>query len=149
MLGQIKWEVQNRPIIENQVLPETTLFFWRFCFSLRTSYKELIWCTSYRLAIFTLLVSAEILFKDVFSCESPEEIWSCFLEETIFFSIAAESIWFAFCFGTNFFTSWILNLLFPLVAEGRKAVANLILIYPFLFLLIKSCVRYIFASLFF
>ena len=24
----------------------TTLFFWKFCFSWRTSYKELIWCTN-------------------------------------------------------------------------------------------------------
>ena len=28
-------------------LPVTTLFFWKFCFSLRTSYKELFWCTNY------------------------------------------------------------------------------------------------------
>ena len=29
------------------VLPVTTFFFWKFCFSLRTSYKELIWCINY------------------------------------------------------------------------------------------------------
>ena len=29
-----------------EVLPVTTLFFWNFCFSLRTSYKELICCTN-------------------------------------------------------------------------------------------------------
>ena len=33
-------------ITKNGVLPVTTLFFWKFCFSWRTSYKELIWCTN-------------------------------------------------------------------------------------------------------
>ena len=47
MLRKIEWEVQNGPITKNGVLPGTTLFFWRFCFSLRISYKELIWCTNY------------------------------------------------------------------------------------------------------
>ena len=45
MLRQIEWWVQNGPITKNGVLPVTTLFFWKFCFSLRTSYKKLIWCT--------------------------------------------------------------------------------------------------------
>ena len=46
MLRQIKWWLQNAPITKNGVLPVTTLFFWKICFSLRTSYKELICCTS-------------------------------------------------------------------------------------------------------
>ena len=46
MLRQIKWWLQNGPITKNGVLPVTTLFFWKFCFSLRTSYKELICCTN-------------------------------------------------------------------------------------------------------
>ena len=47
MLRQIEWWVQNRPITMKGVLPVTTLFFSKFCFSLRTSYyKELIWCTN-------------------------------------------------------------------------------------------------------
>ena len=29
-----------------EFLPVTTLFFWKFCFSLRTSYKGLIWCAN-------------------------------------------------------------------------------------------------------
>ena len=45
-LRRIEWRVQNGPIIKNRVLPVTALFFWRFCFSLRTFYKELIWCTN-------------------------------------------------------------------------------------------------------
>ena len=44
---QIEWRVQNEPVTKNRVLPVTTLFFWQFCFSLRTSYSELIWCTNY------------------------------------------------------------------------------------------------------
>ena len=46
MLRQIKWRPQNGPIKKNGVLPATTLFYWIFCFSRRTSYKELICCTS-------------------------------------------------------------------------------------------------------
>ena len=45
MLKQTEWWQQNWPITKNRVLPVTNLFFWKFCFSLRTSYKELIWCT--------------------------------------------------------------------------------------------------------
>ena len=41
MLRQVQWEVQNGPITKNEVLSVTTLFFWKFCFGLRTSYKEL------------------------------------------------------------------------------------------------------------
>ena len=47
MLRKIKWWVKNGPITKNGVLPLPTSFFWKSCFSLRTSYKELIWCTSY------------------------------------------------------------------------------------------------------
>ena len=43
---QILWGVQNGPFTKNGVLPVTSSFFWRFCFNLRTSYKELIWCTN-------------------------------------------------------------------------------------------------------
>ena len=42
-----KWRVQNWPITKNRVLPVTTFFFQKFCFSLGTSYVELIWCTNH------------------------------------------------------------------------------------------------------
>ena len=42
----MEWWVQNGPITRNGVLTVTTSFFWKFCFSLRTPYKELIWCTN-------------------------------------------------------------------------------------------------------
>ena len=35
MLRQIEWWVQNGPITNNRVLPVTTLFFTKFCFSLK------------------------------------------------------------------------------------------------------------------
>ena len=46
MLRQIEWWIQNGPITKNGVLPVTTSFFRNFFFSLRTSHKELIWCTN-------------------------------------------------------------------------------------------------------
>ena len=46
MLRQIEWWVQNGSITKNRALPATTLFFWKLCFSLRTSYNESIWCSN-------------------------------------------------------------------------------------------------------
>ena len=46
MLKHTEWWVQNGPIIKSGVLPVTTLFFRKFCFSLRKSYKELTWYTN-------------------------------------------------------------------------------------------------------
>ena len=36
MLRQIKQSLQSGPLKKNRVFPLTTLFFWKFCFSLRT-----------------------------------------------------------------------------------------------------------------
>ena len=44
-LRQTEWWIVNEPIKKNGVLPVTPLFFWKVCFSLRTS-KELNWCTN-------------------------------------------------------------------------------------------------------
>ena len=46
MLRQIEWWLQSGPITKNGVSPVTNLFSWKFCFNLRTIYKELIWCTN-------------------------------------------------------------------------------------------------------
>ena len=43
ILRQIEWGVRNVSTTKNRNLPVTTWFFWKFCFSLRTLYKELIW----------------------------------------------------------------------------------------------------------
>ena len=42
MLRQIELGVQDGPTKKNRVLPVTILDFRKFCFSLRTSYEELI-----------------------------------------------------------------------------------------------------------
>ena len=41
-----EWWVQNGPITKNGFLSVTILFSWKFCFTSRTSYKELIWCNN-------------------------------------------------------------------------------------------------------
>ena len=46
ILRQIEWWVQNGPTSKNGILPVTASFFSKFCFSFRTSYKVLIWCTN-------------------------------------------------------------------------------------------------------
>ena len=48
MLRQIEIGVQNGPITNKGVFPVTTLLFWKFCFSLRTLYKELLSYTNHR-----------------------------------------------------------------------------------------------------
>ena len=40
ILGQVEWGVQNGPITKNRVLPVSTLFYWKFCFNLRTSFTN-------------------------------------------------------------------------------------------------------------
>ena len=58
--------------LSQRVLPLTILFFW-ICFSIRTSYKKLSWCTNYQMnrctsyQLFLLFVSAGVLFEGVFS----------------------------------------------------------------------------------
>ena len=67
MLRQKEWWLQNGAITKNRILPLTTLFVRNFCFSLRTSYKKLIWCTATQILIFVLFVSSEDLFDGAFS----------------------------------------------------------------------------------
>ena len=71
MLRQIQLRVQNGTITKNGVLPVTTLFFWKFCFGLRTSYKELNWCTNYPNAHIPTF------------CKHWSFIWRCFFLESI------------------------------------------------------------------
>ena len=47
MLRQMEWWLQNGLFKNSGFLPVTTLFFWKFYFSLWTSYKEMICCTNY------------------------------------------------------------------------------------------------------
>ena len=65
---------------KKEVLPVATLLFWKFCFSLRTSYKELIWYTSNPNAYVT---SAGISLDSAFSLwVSLKEIPDTFEELT-------------------------------------------------------------------
>ena len=52
---------------KNGVLPVTALFSWKFCFSLRTSYKESIWFRTTQMPIFVPFVSAGVIFDGAFS----------------------------------------------------------------------------------
>ena len=72
MLREIEWWAQNGPIAKNGSLPETTLLFLKFCFSLRTSYKELIWCLNNPNAHF------------LFFCKQWSFILWCFFPVSIF-----------------------------------------------------------------
>ena len=70
-LRQIEWWGQNRPITRTGVLPVSTLFFWKFCFSFRTSYKELIWCTN----------DPNVHIPTF--CKCCSFIWGCFIHVSI------------------------------------------------------------------
>ena len=48
-----------------------TTFFWKFCFGIRTTHKELIWCTNNPSVHNVLFVSAGVLFNSAFFCEYP------------------------------------------------------------------------------
>ena len=71
MLRQKIWWLQNGPITKNEVLTVTTSLFWKFCFSWRTSYKELI--------CFTNNPNAQICIF----CKHWRLIWRCFFPVSI------------------------------------------------------------------
>ena len=81
MSRQIKWWVQNGPIIKNGVLTGTAWFFWIFCFSLRTSYNELI--------RFTNDPNAHIRTF----CKRWSFIWWCFFPVSILNNITWNKIY--------------------------------------------------------
>ena len=71
MLTQVKRRVENGSQKKEGVLTVATLFYWKFCFSLRT-YKELILCTNYpQMPIFILFLSAGVLFQGFFFQKQP------------------------------------------------------------------------------
>ena len=88
MLRQIEWSEQNGSITKNGVLPVTTLFFSEFCFSLRTSYEELIWCTN----------DTNTHIRTF--CKPWSYVWRCFFPV----SILKRQIWtdFTYCCGKVF-----------------------------------------------
>ena len=71
MLRQIEWRVQNGPITKNGVLPVFALFFWKFNFSIRTFYKELIQSTTYQnVHIHVFLKRLSFIFGCIFPVAS-------------------------------------------------------------------------------
>ena len=66
-MGSTKWTYYHKEwsFASNSFI----LFFFleKFCFSLRTSYKELVRCTNSQISIFILLVSPGVLLGGVFS----------------------------------------------------------------------------------
>ena len=66
-LRQIEWGVGNGPITKNGVLPVTTFFFRKFCFSLITLHKEVIWWTNYTNVHTHIWESVGVLLEDALS----------------------------------------------------------------------------------
>ena len=88
MLRQIEWKVQHGPITKDGILPVTTLFFWKFCFKVRTSSKELIRYTSYPNAhIHTFCKRWSFIWS--FICFFPVSIFkqTCIFQLHIFLSM--------------------------------------------------------------
>ena len=75
--------LQNGPITKSGVLPVNTLFFWKICFSFRTSLIELIWCTKCPYLYFSLAL--EFNLRVLFHCVYP---WLTIIPEIITKSVA-------------------------------------------------------------
>ena len=65
--GQLSWGA----IVLFHVLPVAALFFWKFYFSFKTTYKELIWCTNNPNAHIRTF------------CKCWSFIWRCFFPSSI------------------------------------------------------------------
>ena len=65
-LRWIKWRVQDEPIRKNGGLLLSALFFWKYCYCLINSYKELIWCTNYINVHIHTFEEAGVLYKGSF-----------------------------------------------------------------------------------
>ena len=66
MLREIERGVQNGSITKNGVLPVVALFFWKFCFSIRTTLKSWLDVPITKLSTIILFVSVGVLFEGVF-----------------------------------------------------------------------------------
>ena len=83
MLRQIKWWLQNRTITKNGVLLVTNLLFWKFYFSLITSYEELICCINNPNSHICTF------------CKHWSFIWRCFYPVSILKGINFRGNWFS------------------------------------------------------
>ena len=114
MLRQIEWWLQNEPITKNRVLPVTTLFFWKFSFSLKTSYKNLIWCTN------------NLNTHICTFCKRWSFIWRCSFPVSILNKVAGFKVEYCEMFKNSFFNR-----------APSVAVSDANLEYPFWHL--KTC----------
>ena len=68
---QIEWEVLNGSTIKNGVLQVTAFFSGKFCFSIRTSFKDLPWCTHHpNVLIHTFLRCCSCWCPKIYLCSS-------------------------------------------------------------------------------
>ena len=75
MLWQIEWRVQNRPITKNS-FASNYFTFLIFFFNMKTSDKDLTWCTNYPDVYIHTFVSTGVLFEGAFSsCVSLTFSW--------------------------------------------------------------------------
>ena len=71
-LRQIEWGVVQSGRPKKMEFCQWLLFFWKFCFRARISYKELIWCNNYpNINIHTF-------------CKHCSFIWGCFVHVSVF-----------------------------------------------------------------
>ena len=85
--GSTKWT-----ITKNRVLPVATLFLRKLCFSLRNSYKELIWCTNrLNTHIYTFLKCCGFYLRFLFPCEYPQTTNDKFIEKITEFRLTMDS----------------------------------------------------------
>ena len=71
MFRQIEWWLRNGPVTKGGVLLVTNLYFWKFCFSLRTFHKEFVWCTNNPNAYIRTF------------CKRWSSVWRCFLPASV------------------------------------------------------------------
>ena len=87
MFRQIEWKVQSGPITKTAVLPVSSLFFWKFFFSIRTCYiKSWFEVQTTQMSIFILSESSGVLFKGTFS------LW-VYLKLILLQPLETTSIW--------------------------------------------------------
>ena len=94
---------------KNEVLPVTALFFWKCYFSLRISYKELIWCTNERNAHIRIFCRCLSFY-----------IWRCLWSSTLYVHCSGHCLNLVIarsCCLTNLRNSFVYSIP-PVVAFG-------------------------------
>ena len=111
MLRQTEWWVQNEPITNNGVLPVTSLFFRKFCFSLKTFYKEVIWCTNYPNAYICSF------------CKHCSFICRCFFQVNILKHISTDQVFIILLFYISHMR-YVVRMFINLIRSDPQRFAN-------------------------